>query len=480
VIVSRHLAAPAALLALAVASGASAQVRATGPREARPDTRLEEVRTEKPAPSTGACEGCPRRRPLAAIAEVFGVNLVYNLINQVLPTDYSGDFSVSHDTWRSNIGHGFTWDNDPFVINQFGHPYQGGNYFSAGRANGLNYWESIPLTALGSLTWEWFGESTHPAWNDVINTTMGGAAFGEVLHRMAWLVRDPRQTGRSRLWREIGATVIDPIGGLNRFGWREALRPGEKPPTYQPSRAVAEVQLGLSWPEGDLRAEGSAAKNAFASFALDYGAPERGPTRAPFDAFTIAVRLGGGATVSAAGIRGRLASRSLGGLDPLAHQLLVAQEYGYREAPGFLFGEQSVIGGLASRVELRPGVSLSTTAFGGAMALGTIDSPVDSLTNRAFDYGPGATASGSAELTVRGLPVLGAEAAVWWMHTVTRDPANHVLSLVRVKGRVPIFSGLHVLVEAERVARDSRVEGRSIKRNAYPELRAALAWRFGY
>ena len=273
--------------------------------------------------------------------------------------------------------------------------------------------------------------------------------------------------------------MIDPIGGLNRFGWREALRPGEKPSTYQPSRAVAEVQLGLSWPEGDLRVEGSSPKNVFGSFALDYGALERGPAEAPFDAFTMAVRVGGGATVSAASIRGRLASRPLGGLDPLAHQLIVAQDYGYREAPGFLFGEQSVIGGLASRVELRPGVSLSTTAFGGAMALGTIDSPADPLTNRTFDYGPGVTASGSAELTVRGLPVLGVEAAVWWMHTVTRDPANHVLSLLRVTGRVPILRGVHVLIEAERVARDSRVGGRSIKRDAYPELRAGLAWRFG-
>ena len=477
---SRRLAASAALLALAVASGASAQVQATGPREARPDARLEDVRAEKPAPSSESCDGCPRRRPLVAIAEVFGVNLVYNLINQVLPTEYSGDFSVSHDTWRSNIGHGFTWDNDPFVINQFGHPYQGGNYFSAGRANGLTYWESIPLTALGSLTWEWFGESTHPAWNDVINTTMGGAAFGEVLHRIAWLVRNPHESGRSRLWREIGATVIDPIGGLNRFGWREALRPGEKASTYQPTRAVAEVQFGLSWPEGDLRVEGSSPKNMFGAFALDYGAPERGPTEAPFDAFTMAVRVGGGATVSAASIRGRLASRRLGGLDPLAHQLIVAQDYGYREAPGFLFGEQSVIGGLASRVELRPGVSLSTTAFGGALVLGTIDSPAELQPDRAFDYGPGMTASASAALTVRGTPVLGVEAGVWWMHTVTREPATHLLSLVRVKGRVPIAAGIHVLVEGERVARDSRVDGRSIKRDAYPELRAGLAWRFGY
>ena len=32
-----------------------------------------------------------------------------------------------------------------------------------------------------------------------------------LVHRAAWLVRDTRATGRGRLWREIGATALDPI-----------------------------------------------------------------------------------------------------------------------------------------------------------------------------------------------------------------------------------------------------------------------------
>ena len=467
------------LLVLAASTVVSAQAVPEAPSRTVPETRAADVRAGEPTPAVPPCEGCPKRRPLAAIVEGAAINVIYNLINQALPTEYSGDFHVSPSSWRSNIGHGFTWDNDPFAINQFGHPYQGGNYFCAGRANGLGYWESLPVTVLGSVTWEWFGESVHPAWNDIVNTTMGGAAFGEVLHRMAWLVRDPRQTGRSRLWREIGATAIDPVGGLNRFGWREALHPADKPSTYSPSRALAEVQVGVSWPAGDLRADGSPARNMFGSFALDYGALERGPTAAPFDAFTMAIRVGGGATVSAASIRGRLSSRPVGALDRAAHQLVLAQEYGYRQAPGFLFGEQSVVAGLADRIRLSPGVSLSTTAFGGAVLLGTIDSLSEPPSDRAFDYGPGVSASGSAELAVRGLPVLGVQAAAWWLHSVTREPADHLLSLVRLRSRLPIARGVHVLIEAERTTRDSRIAGRSVRRGAYPELRAGLAWRFG-
>jgi hypothetical protein len=467
------------LLAIAVASGASAQIPNAGAPAASKETRQPDDRAGKAAAAEERCEGCPRRHPLLALGEVAAINVFYNLINRALPTEYSDNFRVSPETWATNIGHGFSWDNDPFVINQFGHPYQGGNYFSAGRANGLSFWESLPLTALGSVTWEWLGESNHPAWNDVINTTMGGAAFGEVLGRIAWLVRDPHQTGRARLWREIGATIIDPIGGTNRFAWRDALRPGDTPVTCRPDRAVAEVQFGASWQEGDLHSDGSAPRNAFGSFALEYGALEQGPTRAPFDAFTMAVRVGGGAMVSAASIRGRLASRSIGRGTTSSHQALIAQEYGYRETPGFLFGEQTILGGLVDRFELGPGVSVATTALGGAIVLGTIDSPAASDEDRAFDYGPGVAASGSVRFTVRGVPVLGVTAAVWWMHTVTREPASHLLSLVRIDGRMPVTRGIHVLVEAERTTRATSGQSGYELRAAYPELRAGLAWRFG-
>jgi hypothetical protein len=469
----------AALLAIAVTSGASAQVPDSGARQAAQDPKPIETRAERPAAAEERCEGCPRRRPLLAVGEVAAINVFYNLFNRLIPTEYSDDFRVSPETWAANIGHGFSWDNDPFVINQFGHPYMGGNYFSAGRSNGLSYWESLPLTLLGSVTWEWLGETNRPAWNDVINTTIGGAAFGEVLGRIAWLVRDPRQSGRARLWREIGATVIDPIGGLNRFASRDALRPGDTPVAYQTDRAAAEIEFGASWQEGDLRSDASVPRNAFGSFALEYGALEQGPSRAPFDAFTMAVRVGGGAMVSAASIRGRLASRSIGGGDTSPHRLLIAQDYGYRETPGYLFGEQTILGGLVDRFELGTGVSVATSALAGAIVLGTIDSPAASEEDRTFDYGPGVAASGSATLTVRGVPVIGVTASVWWMHTVTRKPADHLLSLVRVGGRIPVTRAVHVLVEAERTTRATSAQPGYRLDATYPELRAGLAWRFG-
>jgi hypothetical protein len=111
--------------------------------------------------------------------------------------------------------------------------------------------------------------------------------------------------------------------------------------------------------------------------------------------------------------------------------------------------------------------------------LGTIDRPSELQPSRAFDYGPGATASGSAELIVRGVPVAGVQAAAWRLHTVTRGPADHVVSLVRVEGRVPVARRVHVLVEVERTTRTTSGQAGYALRAAYPELRAGLAWRFG-
>jgi hypothetical protein len=72
---------------------------------------------------------------------------------------------------------------------------QGNNYFTSGRANGLSYYESAAVTAFGSGTWEYFGETNKASLNDFISTTLGGIALGEMFYRAGWLVRDTRATG---------------------------------------------------------------------------------------------------------------------------------------------------------------------------------------------------------------------------------------------------------------------------------------------
>jgi Domain of unknown function (DUF3943) len=129
---------------------------------------------EKPDQSAGssngkevrACDSCPARRVGTAFLQTTGVNVIYGLAN-LARGQVTG--RITPKTWWTNMQQGFVWDLDDFTVNQIGHPYQGSNYFNAGRANGLNFYESAAVTAFGSSTWEYFGETNHPSLNDFIS-----------------------------------------------------------------------------------------------------------------------------------------------------------------------------------------------------------------------------------------------------------------------------------------------------------------------
>jgi hypothetical protein len=85
-------------------------------------------------------------------------------------------------------------------------------YHGFARSAGLNYWESLIYTNVGSFLWETGGETTNPSINDQFAGGIGESFFGEALFRMAGLVlegdgglhfslRSPRQ---ARLHLSVG------------------------------------------------------------------------------------------------------------------------------------------------------------------------------------------------------------------------------------------------------------------------------------
>ena len=241
---------------------------------------------------------------------------------------------------------GWVWDLDDFGVNQIGHPYQGNNYFNAGRANGLSFWESAGITAFGSGTWEYYGETNHASVNDLINTTLGGIALGEMFHRAAWLVRDTRLSGKPRLWKEIGAMAIDPITGLKRFMSGDASRISEKPPEMIPSALQAVGSLGVLSRGSNTNAfEGD--NKAFLELNMLYGDPRIGRSRTPYDDFTVLLRFGGGGGISEAKVRGRLLGQ------PFHNnriQFNVTQAYDFAKNNVYQFGAQAFNGNVAVHV----------------------------------------------------------------------------------------------------------------------------------
>lgn len=156
-----------------------------------------------------------KKKWFQAGATVFGVNMGVWAFDRYIQ---KGHFAyISINTMRENFRRGFIWDNDFMGTNMFLHPYHGSLYFNAGRANGLNYWESGALALGGSAMWELFMECEYPSTNDIIATPVGGMALGEVLFRTSDLILDDRRTGSSRFGQELAAFLIAPTRGLTRI-----------------------------------------------------------------------------------------------------------------------------------------------------------------------------------------------------------------------------------------------------------------------
>lgn len=155
------------------------------------------------------------KHPWRAAFETVGLNVgVWAFDRYAMNEDFA---KISFKSIGHNIKNGFVWDNDQFSTNLFAHPYHGNLYFNAARSNGLNFWESVPYAFGGSLMWEIAAEVEPPAINDLLATTFGGIALGEMTHRLSSLVLDDSKRGFSRFAREFLGTLVCPVRGLNRM-----------------------------------------------------------------------------------------------------------------------------------------------------------------------------------------------------------------------------------------------------------------------
>ena len=438
----------------------------------------------------GVCAACPPRRLGTAFLQVTYVNVFYELANLIRGQTTA---RITPETWWTNMKRGWEWDLDDFAVNQIGHPYQGNNYFTAGRANGLNFWESSAITAFGSGTWEYFGETNQASLNDFINTTMGGIALGEMFHRAAWLVRDTRATGRSRLWSEIGAAALDPITGYNRFRSGDASRVSDPPPDLVPSQLGALASAGVIGRRSTTD-DTVSSTNPFVEMDLRYGDLEAGSSRTPYDAFGVRLTLGGGSGLSEAYVRGRLLGQSFrnGSL-----HVAIEQGYQYNNNAAYQFGAQSFHVTTGFNRHLSDRTSMWGTGWGGFTILGAIDSipppgsaplpvPEDdedagqgvSTGPRFYDYGPGGNFGGflSVRRDNRPLFVLAYEAH--HLHVLDGVRANHLIQRVRADLNVPLRGRLGAGVTGEFFDRKTYYQGPGPKdaRFHFPQFRVALTW----
>jgi len=287
-------------LALPGMAGAQADAAAAGAAPAAPAAPV----TGAARPDIAAQIDANKSYAIPA-AEIFGFDFLLNRYNR--PS--SDDYNVTAASIRRNLRSSWVVDNDPFAVNQLGHPYQGSMYHGFARSAGLTYWESLGYTFAGSLAWEIAGEKTPPSKNDQINTGIGGSFLGEALFRMSNLALQHDQV--PRIWRELAAAVISPSTGFNRLAFGDrftAVYPSNDPAYY------SRLQLGFSGTAQNNAGTSTTRlrrSEALADFSMEYGLPGKPDytyTR-PFDYFAFQATASSANGFESLSTRGLLAGK---------------------------------------------------------------------------------------------------------------------------------------------------------------------------
>jgi len=309
-----------------------------------------------------------RTRPWLAVAETFAINAGVHLFDRfVLNEDFA-------KTTFSSIGHnfdtGFVWDNDQFSTNMFAHPYHGNLYFNAARSNGLSFWQSSPYALGGSLMWEFFGEKEPPAVNDVIATTVGGIAIGEITHRISNLVLNDSSRGVRRFLREAAATVIDPLKGLNRIVRGEAWSVSAERSLYHDYQKTP-VDLSISFGDRYLADDGALFRgenNPYLSFSLEYGTAVDGEKHfIPYDFFDVEATFGlskNQPLINSLHISGRLWSTPLINRKGIEAEFGIYQHFNYYDSKPVRHGSDLTPYRISEAASVGPGFIFSFPRVG--------------------------------------------------------------------------------------------------------------------
>lgn len=289
---------------------------------------------------------------------------------------YSSTFSSTWDHLRKQ---NWVFDQDPFNINQFAHPYQGATMYGLARSTGLGFWESLAYSNAGSFLWKMAGETDPPSINDQITTGNAGSLLGEALFRMAELVLNDGGS-KPGFWHEAGAAVISPPTAFNRtvFGDRfKTIYPSLNPATFW------NFQLGSSL-------NSSTETAVTMNFAMAYGLPGKpGYTYTrPMDYFDfeISSQAKSSNPVNNIMLRGLLYGRDYHAGNDYRGIWGLYGSYDYLSPAVFRVSTTALSLGTTGQLWVGPGIALQGTLLGG-VGFGAAGTTPGSEGFRDYHYG---------------------------------------------------------------------------------------------
>ncbi|MCR4603684.1 MAG: DUF3943 domain-containing protein [Prevotella sp.] len=342
-----------------------------------------------------------------AVGNLLLANGTIHLIGRLGADDDCSD--VSMHSIKRNLKSGLAWDNNKFFVNQLGHSYIGGLSFNAARSSGFSFVQSVPFSAIGSLIWEYFGETEQPSINDMITTTIAGTMFGEGSYRLAKHVLDDSDTGGRRIAREATAMFLNPFQGLQRLldgsMWKvrrnaSSHRDEEMPMDSKNSLTLSDRYVVAS--DG----ESHGCHHPIVAISTEYGETADGEGHTcPYDflALDAAMALGGGQPVIPRfNVMARICSTPMFMNGMASGELGLYQYFTYEDTRlgdsirgPFPFGESASLGpGLVVKCrQLSSRLALEQRLFARGVILGSAESDYYHCRERQYNMGSGFGAS---------------------------------------------------------------------------------------
>ena len=441
--------------------------------------------------------------PVRALGEVTILNgIIHGLNRYVLNEAYA---QTTLKSIRRNFHKGYIWDNDNYYTNEMGHPYQGNLYFNAARSNGLNFWQSAPYALVGSVMWEYLGETEQPSINDIVTTTIAGSFMGEVTHRIARYFIDERERGASRFVREAAAALFNPVEGFHRLvsGRMWKVRPST-PSTHSANDDFFRLSVGDRY-IANADNMGNGQHQTFLNFAMECGdTPDDEPHFTPYDYFAVdgTFAIGKGQhMVSDLSMTGRICSTPLYTGQNTKSELGLYQYFYYNDihlpddSRGvFPFGEAISFGPALTLAfpRLAPHITFRQHLYARGIGLGTAESDYYDVHERQYNMGSGYGVSSQSRLTWENQSSIQFDAYYMHLYTwkgyephdmkepdlsVLGDRSDACLLRLSMQLRTRLYQQWSLALGASFFHRHTHYKYHSTHRTDSYELRAGLEWQ---
>lgn len=359
--------------------------------------------------------------------------------------------NISWQTVGNNLKpNSWTWDDDNFQTNQFGHPFQGSLFFNAYRSNGYTFWQSAPAAVAGSYIWESTSENQPPSVNDLINTSFGGIIMGEMTYRLANKIANNQQTGIRRQMSEVLALMINPVNGLNRILDGKWGKPA-KNLKRDSSGIIAEFDLGArTFNRDNSNILHNKNYGWYGHAKLLYGTPYK-DYETPFSNIAINVEVGkdDSSMVNQVSVYGSLAGWEIKSNEKLQHLLVLSANYDFLHNSAFFYGGESVKANFLSEYDITRKTKINTTFGAGPILLAAIPDAYLRLPHgRDYDYGPGVAYNAGGQLTLLNILTYGINYRGGWMVTENGHPSHYFLHAVSSEATLNVIKNLAFSIES--------------------------------